>query len=112
MRIAIAISLDAAEIFPGPFGHAPFFAVYENRDGGWQRIELRDNPYKALEGGGKGRLLSRLLADCQMWFGAQFGHENATDQERSKHGVPLERLRRVATGARLDEILASLDGAL
>jgi len=112
MRIAIAITSNATEIFSGPFGHAPFFAIYEKLDDGWRRIELRDNPYKALEGGGKGRLLGRLLADCQLWLGAQFGHESESAQSQLNRGVPLERLRQVAAGARLDEVLASLDDAL
>jgi len=109
MRIAIAITSNATEIFSGPFGHAPFFAIYEKLDDGWRRIELRDNPYKTLEGGGKGRLLSRLLADCHLWLGTQFGHESESEQSQLNRGVPLERLRRIGAGSRLEEVLALLE---
>jgi len=109
MRVAIAITSNATEIFTGYFGHAPFFAVYEKRNSGWQRIELRNNPYQALEGGGKGRLLSRLLADCEVWVGVKFGIDHTGEHDYSDRDVPPDRLRLIAAGTPLKEVLASLD---
>jgi len=116
MRVAIAVTSNANEIYPGPFGHAPFFAIYEKEGDDWQRLELRDNPYKALEGGGKGRLLARLLADCDLWLAARFGHEHHQheghdcDHEHrgGGRGLPAERTRQVNPAASIEEILAAL----
>ncbi len=111
MRVAIAITSNATELFTGPFGHAPFFAVYEKRETGWQRIELRDNPYKALEGGGKGRLLGRLLADCDLWLGVKIDPDHEGEHYHSGRGVPRERLRQVDARSEIGRILASLEAS-
>ncbi|WP_457636732.1 NifB/NifX family molybdenum-iron cluster-binding protein [Oceanithermus sp.] len=108
MRVAIAITPNATEIFSGYFGRAPFFAVYEKQDSGWQRIELRSNPYQALEGGGKGRLLERLLADCEVWLGAKFGPERQGEHELLSDDVPRNHLRLVTKASSPKEALASL----
>ncbi len=74
MRVAIAMMKNASDIFPGPFGHAPLFAIYDRVDGEWRQVELRDNPYKAVESGSKPGLMKKLLPDCDLRVGAQFGH--------------------------------------
>lgn len=109
MRIAIAVLPNATDTFPGPYGHAPFFAIYDRKDGAWQRIELRDNPYKALEGGGKPRLMKQLLADCDLWVGAQFGHGPGHGHRHGPgHGPPAQR-REVPRGLSVREVLALLE---
>ncbi len=112
MRVAIAIMSNATKLYAGPYGHAPFFAIYDLKDDGWRRVELRDNPYKALEGGGKPRLLGQLLADCDLWVGVRFGHEEGGHHHHHQgprhheHGSPPEHVRKVDKDLSIEEALA------
>ena len=109
MRIAIAVMPNASDTYPGPYGHAPFFAIYERVDGEWRRIELRDNPYKALEGGGKPRLMKQLLADCDLWVGAQFGHHGPGHGHRHEPGhEPRAQRREAPRGSSVEAVLELL----
>lgn len=76
MRIAIALSKnDDQKVYPGPFGHAPRFAIYEVEGGGKvSLLEVRENPYAAMEGGRKHELMRELLKDVDLRVGARFGH--------------------------------------
>lgn len=112
MRVAIAVMPNAIDTFPGPFGHAPFFAIYDRKDGSWQRIELRDNPYKALEGGGKPRLMKQHLADCDLWVGVRFGHGRGHGPSHGPGHEPPAHRREVPLGASLAEVLELLEQEL
>jgi hypothetical protein len=112
MRVAIAVTSSANETYDGPLGHAPFFAIYEKQPDGWRRIELRDNPYKALEGGGKGRLLARLLADCGLWLAVGHGrheHERPGEHHGSGRRVVAEKLREIDPASSVAAVLAALE---
>ncbi len=76
MRVAIALAKnDDQKVYPGPFGHAPRFAIYEIGWGGEARLlEVRENPYAAMEGGRKHELMRGLLGDVDLRVGARFGH--------------------------------------
>ncbi|WP_018110793.1 NifB/NifX family molybdenum-iron cluster-binding protein [Thermus igniterrae] len=76
MRLAIALAKnDPERVYPGPFGHAPRFAIYEvGEDGEARLLEVRENPYAALEGGDKHQRMRELLKDVDLRVGARFGH--------------------------------------
>ncbi|RTG95161.1 dinitrogenase iron-molybdenum cofactor biosynthesis protein [Thermus scotoductus] len=76
MRVAIALAKnDEGKVYPGPFGHAPRFAIYEVGEGGRiDLLEVRENPYAAMEGGRKHELMRELLKDVDLRVGARFGH--------------------------------------
>lgn len=75
MRIAIALSKnDDQKVYPGPFGHAPRFAIYQVEGGEVSLLEVRENPYAAMEGGRKHELMRELLKDVDLRVGARFGH--------------------------------------
>ncbi|SDF46922.1 Predicted Fe-Mo cluster-binding protein, NifX family [Thermus arciformis] len=76
MRLAIALAKqDETKVYPGPFGHAPRFAVYEvAEDGEFRLVEVRENPYAAMEGGEKHQRMRELLKDVDLRVGARFGH--------------------------------------
>ncbi|MCS6868466.1 MAG: dinitrogenase iron-molybdenum cofactor biosynthesis protein [Thermus sp.] len=76
MRLAIALAKhDEGKVYPGPFGHAPRFAIYElAEDGTFLLVEVRENPYAALEGGDKHQRMRELLKDVDLRVGARFGH--------------------------------------
>lgn len=76
MRIAVALSKnDEQRVYPGPFGHAPRFAIFELKEGGEARLlEVRENPYAVMEGGNKHELMRELLKDVDLRVGARFGH--------------------------------------
>lgn len=76
MRIAIALAKnDPERVYPGPFGHAPRFAIYQvGEDGEPRLLEVRENPYAALEGGDKHQRMRELLKDVDLRVGARFGH--------------------------------------
>ncbi|TBH17606.1 NifB/NifX family molybdenum-iron cluster-binding protein [Thermus thermamylovorans] len=75
MRIAIALSKDdEGRVYPGPFGHAPRFAIYQVEGEGFRLLEVRANPYAAMEGGNKHALMRELLKDVDLRVGARFGH--------------------------------------
>ena len=58
MRLAIALAKnDPDRVYPGPFGHAPRFAIYEVEEGEVRLVEVRENPYAAMEGGRKHELM-------------------------------------------------------
>ncbi|WP_114313122.1 NifB/NifX family molybdenum-iron cluster-binding protein [Thermus caldifontis] len=80
MRIAVALAKnDDGRVYPGPFGHAPRFAIYEvGEGGGVSLLEVRENPYAAMEGGGKHELMRELLKDVDLRVGARFGHGGST----------------------------------
>lgn len=76
MRVAIALARNEDQkVYPGPFGHAPRFAIYELEQGGEAHLlEVRENPYAAMEGGRKHELMRELLKDVDLKVGARFGH--------------------------------------
>lgn len=75
MRIAIALAKnDPERVYPGPFGHAPRFAIYEVEGEGFRLLEVRENPYAAMEGGDKHERMRELLKDVDLRVGARFGH--------------------------------------
>lgn len=74
MRIAIALAKGEDRVYPGPFGHAPRFAIYEMGEGGARLLEIRPNPYAALHGEGKHEKMRALLQDVDLRVGARFGH--------------------------------------
>ncbi len=74
MRVVIAVKAQGEQIYPGPFGHSPFFAIYRKTDAGWEREALLENPYAREEGGQKGRKLLALFGPADYWIGARFGH--------------------------------------
>ncbi|WP_117237858.1 NifB/NifX family molybdenum-iron cluster-binding protein [Thermus sediminis] len=75
MRLAIALAKDDPEkVYPGPFGHAPRFAIYEVGEEGTRFLEVRENPYAAMKGGNKHELMRELLKDVDLRVGARFGH--------------------------------------
>jgi len=116
VRVAVGVKRDPKLLYPGPYGHSYQFAVYERGPNGWRLLELRDNPYKALEGGGKGRLLAELLADCDLWVGVQFGHADEDGGHHGhhhnhhhhdhEHGTPPEHVLAVPKGSGVEEALA------
>ncbi len=108
MRVAIAVMPNASDLFPGPYGHAPFFAIYERRDGAWERIELRENPLKALEGRDKPRLMQQLLGDCALWVGTQFGH-HGPGHDHAGPGEDAPRRVQVPRGLPLGAVLERLE---
>ncbi len=59
-------------IFPGEFGHAPYFAIVDLDEG---RVEMRENPYKAFEGKGKFKKIAQLLNDVQYFVGYEYGED-------------------------------------
>ena len=78
MRLAIALAKnDPEKVYPGPFGHAPRFAIYEVEQGGIRLLEVRENPYAALEGENKHALMRELLKDVDLRVGARFGHRGS-----------------------------------
>lgn len=64
---------DKLYIFPGEFGHSPFFAIVDLDKG--EVLELRENPYKAYEGKGKFKLIAELLKDVQYFVGYEYGED-------------------------------------
>ncbi|WP_460171590.1 NifB/NifX family molybdenum-iron cluster-binding protein [Thermus sp. FJN-A] len=76
MRVAIALAKKEPDrVYPGPFGHAPRYAIYQlGEDGEARLVEVRENPYAALEGGNKHALMRELLKDVDLRVGARFGH--------------------------------------
>ncbi len=80
MRLAIALAKnDPDRVYPGPFGHAPRFAIYEAGEGEVRPVEVRENPYAAMEGGRKRELMRALLKDVDLRVGARFGHRGSTE---------------------------------
>jgi predicted Fe-Mo cluster-binding NifX family protein len=75
IRLAIALAKnDPDRVYPGPFGHAPRFAIYEVEEGEVRLVEVRENPYAVMEGGRKHELMRELLKDVDLRVGARFGH--------------------------------------
>ncbi|WP_038058702.1 NifB/NifX family molybdenum-iron cluster-binding protein [Thermus amyloliquefaciens] len=75
MRIAIALAKNQEDkVYPGPFGHAPRFAIYGVEGEEFRLLEVRENPYAAMEGGNKHQLMRELLKDVDLRVGARFGH--------------------------------------
>lgn len=75
MRIAVALAKsDEGKVYPGPFGHAPRFAIYQVEGEGFRLLEVRENPYAAMEGGDKHERMRELLKDVDLRVGARFGH--------------------------------------
>ncbi|MDM7323786.1 MAG: NifB/NifX family molybdenum-iron cluster-binding protein [Thermus sp.] len=75
MRVAIALAKnDDQRVYPGPFGHASRFAIFEVKEGEVRLLEVRENPYAAMEGGMKHELMRELLKDVDLRVGARFGH--------------------------------------
>jgi predicted Fe-Mo cluster-binding NifX family protein len=101
MRVAIALHREKETVYPGPFGHAPRFAIYELGEEA-RLLEIRPNPYAALEGGDKPEKMRALLQDVDLRVGARFGH----------HAHP-GGFRRLEVGAvSLEEALARLRASL
>lgn len=73
MRVAIALHGSKEEVYPGPFGHTPRFAIYEMGPA-VRLLEIRTNPYAALEGPEKPEKMRALLEDVDLRVGARFGH--------------------------------------
>ena len=76
MRVAIALARDG-KVYPGPFGHAPFYAVYEVEAGACRELERVENPYAREEGGNKPEKLKVLLSGTTLWVGRRFGHDRS-----------------------------------
>ncbi|MGQ9735930.1 MAG: NifB/NifX family molybdenum-iron cluster-binding protein [Thermaceae bacterium] len=103
MRVAIALHKEKESVYPGPFGHAPRFAIYEVTAREVKRIEIRPNPYAALEGGDKPEKMRALLGDVDLRVGARFGH----------HGHPHGGFHRLEVGpVSLEEALALVQNTL
>jgi len=75
MKAAIALSKDQKTLYPGPFGHAPYFALVED----CRLVEVIENPYARDEGGDKPKKLKALLAGAEVWVGKRFGHDHHPD---------------------------------
>ncbi len=104
MRVVIAVMPDGERLYPGPFGHSPYFAIYEKRDDAFERTALLENPYAREEGGQKGQKLMRLFGPADLWVGARFGH--GPHHGHAHHGPPVPH-RAVAAG-RVEEALKEL----
>lgn len=103
MRVAIALAKDdATRVYPGPFGHAPRYAIYEaGPSGELVLLEIRENPYAEVHGEEKHAKMRELLRDVDLKVGARFGHK------RSLGAIPLAD--RVEVGpVSLEEALACL----
>ncbi|GAA6763069.1 hypothetical protein Thermus77927_14800 [Thermus hydrothermalis] len=75
MRIAIALGREENRVYPGPFGHAPRYAIYEvGEDGEVRLLEVRENPHAKEHGEAKHAKMRALLADVALKVGARFGH--------------------------------------
>ncbi|GGN03214.1 hypothetical protein GCM10007092_17040 [Thermus composti] len=75
MRVAIALAKEGERVYPGPFGHAPRYAIYEVGEGGELRLlEIRENPHAKEHGEEKHAKMRELLKDVALKVGARFGH--------------------------------------
>lgn len=104
MKVAIALAKDGMGIYPGPFGHAPAYAVYEVERGACRELERVENPYAREEGGHKPEKLKNLLAGTALWVGRRFGHD---DPHHSHHPAPPVPHRKTAAKT-LEEALKEL----
>lgn len=79
MRVAIALAKDdATRVYPGPFGHAPRYAIYEaGPSGELVLLEIRENPYAKAHGEEKHAKMRELLRDVDLKVGARFGHKGS-----------------------------------
>ena len=68
MRVAIALAKDdATRVYPGPFGHAPRYAIYEaGPSGELVLLEIRENPYAKAHGEEKHAKMRELLRDVDL----------------------------------------------
>jgi hypothetical protein len=75
MRVAIALDKEEGRVYPGPFGHAPRYAIYEvGEDGSLRLLEVRENPHAREHGEEKHAKMRALLQDVALKVGARFGH--------------------------------------
>ena len=79
MRVALALAKDdATRVYPGPFGHAPRYAIYEaGPSGELVLLEIRENPYAKAHGEEKHAKMRELLRDVDLKVGARFGHKGS-----------------------------------
>ncbi|KHG64922.1 dinitrogenase iron-molybdenum cofactor biosynthesis protein [Thermus sp. 2.9] len=74
MRVAIALGKEEGRVYPGPFGHAPRYAIYEAAEEGLRLVEVRENPHANEHGEEKHAKMRALLQDVDLKVGARFGH--------------------------------------
>jgi len=103
MKAAIAVYEHEGKlkIFPGEFGHAPFFAIVDLDSK--QLVEKRDNPFKAEESKDKFMKLADYLKDVNYFVGKQFG-SNALRLKEKFNIVPI-----VINAETLEEALEKIE---
>ncbi|WP_353513771.1 NifB/NifX family molybdenum-iron cluster-binding protein [Thermus sp. LT1-2-5] len=74
MRVAIALGKEEGRVYPGPFGHAPRYAIYEVEGETLRLLEVRENPHAKEHGEEKHAKMRALLQDVDLKVGARFGH--------------------------------------
>ena len=89
MKVAVALGKDRETLYPGPFGHAAYYALVED----CRVVEVIENPYAREEGGNKPAKLKVLLAGAERWIGRRFGHDDPDHHhhhhhEHGHHGPP------------------------
>lgn len=84
MKVAVALGKDRQSLYPGPFGHAPYYALVED----CRVIEVVENPYAREEGGNKPAKLKALLAGAERWIGRRFGHDDPDHHHHHGHHAP------------------------
>ncbi len=105
MKVAIALAKDQRAVYQGPFGHAPYYAVFEVHQGdGCQEIERIENPFAREEGGNKPAKLKTLLAGTQLWIGRRFGHDDPHHHHHPAPPVPTRRTEAESLAAVLKEL--------
>ena len=104
MRVAIALAKDGKGVYPGPFGHAPFYAVFEVEGEGCRELSRLENPYAREEGGNKPAKLKDLLAGTALWVGRRFGHDEPHHHAHAAPPVPTRKTEAETLAEALKEL--------